>query len=263
MRTNRTPAELHAVSALCSALQEDGDTVEQMPGFTDRPDAAIRLNDHIVAVECTTFTSERLLRLHGIDMPEDKPFQIYVPLEPHMWLHEAIEAKAKKVPVYLTRCGAESAWLILHSARGLFQDLSELFNGIVATSFHIGVWSFPHPFERIYLTGEYNLPPVCIFRAENEATHRDKYAKVVIERIPIQWRYLWKVRATEAPNGQGRITLNFNQAIERRFLLQPLDRRFRADYTEITRVENALVAQQTLPSIIYAERVISVERELP
>ena len=255
MRQIRTPSEQQAIAALCAILRNNGDTVEELPEYTDRPDAAIRFSGCIVAVECRTFTPERLLRLHGMDWPEGKPFQIYIPLEPHVWIREAIEAKAAKVPEYLARCGASSAWLILHSARGVFGHLSRNFEGGLSDLFHIGVWSFPHPFERIYLTGEDNLPPVCIFRTEDEQKLREKYANMRIKCIPIERHYIGQVTATAAPNGEGQITLDFNQVIERNILLQPLDIRFRADYSEIAKVTNAFVAQRTLPSLIYAEPV--------
>lgn len=259
MRPIRTPSEQHAISALCNTLQADGNEVEEIPEYTDRPDAAIRFNGRVVAVECRTFTSERLLRLHGIKQPEGRVFQIYIPVEPHVWIRNAIEAKANKVPEYLARCNADSAWLVLHSARGIFSGLSSLFEAGVADLFHIGVWSIPHPFERIYLTGEDDLPPVCIFRAEDKATHRDKYANMRIKCIPIIRKHFAQITATEGPNGEGQITMRFDQPIEQNFLLQPLDRRFRANYTEIAKVENAFVALQTLPSIILAQPIADAE----
>ncbi len=259
MRPIRTPSEQHAISALCNTLRADGDEVEEILEVTDRPDAAIRFNGRVVAVECRTFTSERLLRLHGIDWPEGRIFQIYLPLEPHVWIRTAIEAKAEKVPEYLARCNAGTAWLILHSARGVFSHLSGLFECGLANLFHIGVWSLPHPFERIYLTGENDLPPVCIFRAEDQATYQEKYVNLRVKRIPIARHNFGQFTATEAPNGEGQITINFNQTFDRNILLQPLDHRFRADYTEIAKVENAFVAQQTLPSVIYAQPITDTE----
>lgn len=261
MRPTRTPSEQHAISAIVAKLMADGHQVTELADITDRPDAALQVDGRIVAVECRTFTSERLLRLHGIDQPEGKIFQIYLPLEPHVWVQGAIEAKAAKVREYKERCGASAVWLVLHSARGIFNHLSAIFEQGLADLFYIAVCSRPHPFERIYLTGEYDLPPVCIFQPEESPIHRKKYQKMKVKRIPIERYFFSKVIAIEAPNGQGQITMNFDQTIEQNFLLQPLDKRFRIDYTEIASVQNAFIAQKSLPHLVYAEPIESVGQE--
>ena len=227
--------------------------MHEVPEITDRPDAALEIDSRLVAIECRTFASERILRLHGLDMPDGIPFQIYLPLEPHIWVRDSIDAKAPKAAEYMLRCQAQSIWLVLHSARGSFGHMAQLFNDGLEDLFYIAVWNSPHPFERIYLTGEFDLPPVCIFRAEDRVLLAEKYQALKVTRIPIERHLFSHNRATAGPNGMGQITMNFNQPLKQNFLLQPLDQRFEFDYQDIARVQNALEALQTLPQRIYAE----------
>ena len=255
MRPARTPSEHHAITSLLALLALEGHNVREIPEFTDRPDAAFEVDDQRVAIECRTFASERVLKLHGVEMPDGKPFQIYLPLEPHVWVRDAIDAKSPKAAEYMARCQAQSIWLVLHSARRSFGHMARLFNEGLADLFHIAVWGTEHPFDRIFLTGEYDLAPICIYRTEDGPALREKYKDLTVKRIPIERHLFSHNLATEGPNGQGQITMNFNQTLERNFLLQPLDRRFRYDYTEIERVTNAFEALQTLPQLGYAQPV--------
>jgi hypothetical protein len=86
MRAERTPSEKHAIETLAHVLRAEGREVIEDPDWTDRPDALFVIDGRRVAIECRTFTSERLLKLHGLDMPDGRPHQIYIPFEPHMWI---------------------------------------------------------------------------------------------------------------------------------------------------------------------------------
>lgn len=205
-----------------------------------------------VAIECRTFTSERLLRLHGLDQPNGKLFQAYVPLEPHIWLAEAIAAKEPKVAEYKKRADAESVWLVVHSARGNFSHLTSLFDNGFSDLFHIGAWQTPHSFERIYITGEYDLPPVCIYDRAEFVAKNEHFLKKRVLLIPVKLHLFGVSMATEGPNGEGQITLNLGQSEQKQFLLQPLDKRFRVDYSPITSRPSEEVALSSDLSMLYA-----------
>lgn len=255
MREERTPTEQHAIDSLVKALESEGFNVSQIPDITDRPDAALIVGGRTVAVECRTYTSEKVLQLHGIKIERDKPYQLYFPLEPHIWVKSAIEAKAKKVEDYIKRCNADACWLVLHSERGGFAQLGDMYSGELSKLFLYGAWSIKHSFERIYLTGEDGLPPVCLYNIEDDEIFRDKYSSIQIQRLPVQRFLFANVVATEGENGEGKITFNFNQKIIQNILLQPLDKRFKVDYSGIENIENAFISLQHLPGMIYAKPV--------
>ena len=140
MRPYRTPGEEHAISSIVAALRNEGRTVEEIPGITDRPDAALLIDGILVAVECRTFTPERVLRLHGLDMPDGHFHQLYLPLEPHIWLATALSAKAQKIEEYKRRTGASNVWLIAHSVRGMFSQLASLYERGLEDLFHIAAF---------------------------------------------------------------------------------------------------------------------------
>jgi len=257
MRPLRTPSEQHAIDALKASLVAELHDVREIPEITDRPDAAFVVDGRTVAVECRTFTSERLLRLHGLNQPEGKVHQIYLPLEPHVWIREAILAKEPRIPEYAARCNASAVWLVTHSARGIFSQLTSLYAEGLSDLFHMAVTQTPHSFERIYITGEDDLPPVCIFSENDDLDQRLKYSKKNVICIPVRRHFFARVTATEGPNGQGQISIDLHQPDQVQILLQPLDRRFSVDYSQIRALPTEQVAQSGELSMLYAEPIAS------
>jgi len=225
-----------------------------VPDITDRPDAALIIDGDLVAIECRTFTSERILRLHGADMPEGQMHQLYLPLEPHIWLGQAIAAKTKKIEDYLNRTGAASVWLIAHSARGMFSHLAELYEKGLADLFRIAAYQTPHGFQRIYLTGECDLQPTCIFNRDSEEAGQDweTYSRKQVISIPAAGYLFAKVTAIEGANGEGQISGSLFRPDQTRIYLQPLDRNHWIDYSELMSIPTEEVAESSSFSVLYS-----------
>lgn len=255
MRTTRTPSEQHAVTALLQFLREGGIDVCEIPEITDRPDAAFEFQGKRVAVECRTLTPERVLRMHGVERVEGRSYEIYIPEEPNLWIQRAIEAKQPRIADYKSRSGASECWLVVHSARGGFTNLGELYNSPNMVLFHMAVWQTPHSFDRIYLTGEYDLPPVCIFDRRNELALRPVYEKKKLICIRVRQQFMTYVTATAAPNGEGQISVNLSLPLLGRFHLQPLDKRFRVDYQAIMASRSGESVLASTPTVTYAEPI--------
>lgn len=248
------------MDALKSELLKNGHSVVEREDITDRPDAALEIDGTIAACECRVFTPERLLRLHGLKMVNGELYQIFLPIEPHKWIQDAIHAKNPLIPDYRDRCKADEVWLIVHTLRGMFHDLATLTSGPLADLFHIGVWQTPHSFNRIYVVGEEVLKPICIFSDKNDNTEaRQKYAQMKILRLPVHIRFVGIITATQGPDGQGMITTPSMNQPHHTIKLQPLDRAFRVDYSRVTEVNFSNIGRGNTAPIMYAEPVSVAE----
>lgn len=243
MRAEQTPSEQHAIETLKQVLAAEGRKVLDL-NWPDRPDALLEIDGRRVAVECRTFTSERLLRLYGLDMPDGCTHQVYIPFEPHVWIAEATQSKASKVPEYLARTGAEACWLVLHAARGVFHRLVERYHYGAADFFRMGACQVPHDFERIYLTAEYAdppLPPVSLFSETDDIDDRARLQRMRVAEVPVERHWFGEAVAVEGPDGQAMVTLTLADPNQVRKFLQPLDRNLAVDYSQI----EAVPAHQT------------------
>lgn len=228
MRSQRTPHEDCAIAAVKALLDEQGHDVIEIPDITDKPDAALVVDGKTVALECRAYTPERLLRLHGLMKLPPAVHQVYVPLEPHLWIQRAVQDKAPKVEEYLERSGASVAWLVVHSA-GLF-NFASLYNEGFDWVFKLGACSIDHGFQRIYLTGDHQLAAVCLFSEHDDLEQRRALRGKRVTGVPVDLRRFGWDTATAAPNGEGQIVIDFKQAAPP-LMLQPLDRALRVDYS--------------------------------
>lgn len=116
MRKSRTYAEIFAISAMSNLLTKLGHSVKTRDDITDKPDWAFRLDNKIIAAECTYLTLEKFMQWNNQEFPVDgKAHKIIIPVEPHMWMEKIIKSKAKKIPQYKANAGASEVWLILHT----------------------------------------------------------------------------------------------------------------------------------------------------
>lgn len=253
MRDCRKHGEQYAIEEMLKALNKAGSIVTEIQGVTDRPDALFHVDGKKVAIECRTFTPERVLRLHGIKMVDGEQYQLYLPIEPYTWVRDAVEAKAKKVNEYIERSGADSCWLVLHSERGGFTNLGQMYHSDLSKLFEKGAWCSKHSFERVYLLGEDDLAPTCIYNVNNKKTDKVKYERLKIFKIPVIRYWFTKTKIKKGANGNNVVAWNFNQELKQNILLQPLDTNFKADYSEIECINNAFEAVKELPGMIIAE----------
>ena len=78
--------------------------VETKDGITDKPDWVFRLDNKVIAAECTYLTVEKFMQWNNQEFPVDgKDHEIIIPVEPHMWMEKIIKSKAKKIPKYKRR----------------------------------------------------------------------------------------------------------------------------------------------------------------
>lgn len=164
MRPVRTYSEIRALNSLKHYLTESGIDVEEVPGISDKPDAALSINGERVAVEFRIISTEQLLRLNKIRLPNNEPCQVFYPVEPHIWVESAILAKNPKIAEYKRNAGAAVAWLVLHSPYE--QDRAEVINIYQRGAellFKAACCRTPHSFDRIYLAGQDGKQAVCIF----------------------------------------------------------------------------------------------------
>lgn len=117
MRSIRKLDEVAAISAVSRVLKESGAQVVDDPAFTDKPDWVFELDGVRVAAECICINLEKLMEWNNSRrrLQQEKCYEIIFPVEPHLWIKKAIEAKVDKVAEYTLRSKSKEAWLIAHS----------------------------------------------------------------------------------------------------------------------------------------------------
>ena len=136
----------------------------------------------------------------------------------------------------------------------MFSHLAELYVKGLADLFRIAAYQIPHDFQRIYLTGEYDLQPACIFNSGSEDTEKNRalYTKRRVVRIPAA-RYIFaSITATEGANGEGQISASIFQPDQTRIYLQPLDSKHSIDYSELRSMTSEEIAKSPSRSILYS-----------
>jgi len=74
---------------------------------------------------------------------------------------------------------------------------------------------------------------ICIFDKKDALETHEKYRAKRVKCIPIQRHFFARTIATQGPNGHGQITINMRQSDQVQHFLQPLDKNFRVDYTDL------------------------------
>jgi hypothetical protein len=171
MRSQPTLDETRVISQLKFALESIFDNVEQDASITDRPDSLFIIDGCRVACELRSITPERVLALHGLKLETDEVTQLAFPIEPHIWVSNAVLAKADRVAEYQRRADANEVWLILHGTSGPMGW--ELFTWQKVDSlkvlFEIGAQRFDHPFHRIIVVSDEGNTLEIYNRATSEA----------------------------------------------------------------------------------------------
>lgn len=231
MRTERTAGELHAIDSVKKFCIANGFTVDEDVSITDRPDALLILSGRRIACECRIISPEKIMRLHGVKLREGEPYRIFLPLETHMWIRKAIEAKNPSVDAYKARANASEAWLILHAHGGFFHSLADSVGGRDFEVAKMAAHQISHLFDYILVVSS-DGEVACIYSAPESAYNREKYKNQHVNKIPVQIISMGIVTATAGPDGNGVITFDMNRA-HHLVKCQPLDKNFIVDYSNV------------------------------
>jgi hypothetical protein len=231
MRSQPTFDETRVLSQLKFALETLFDIVDQDPSITDRPDSVFVIDGCRIACELRSITPERILALHGLKIETGEVTQLAFPMEPHVWVSNAVQAKAGRVDEYKRRANAVEVWLILHGTSGrMGWDLFtwQKVNGLKVL-FEIGAQSFDHAFHKIIVVSDEGNVLEIYDRATSEA-ERLRLSKLTIQKLPVNIVFFAQVMVTESEiPGEKKVSVCLNDPKTRK-TLQPLDKRFRADY---------------------------------
>lgn len=252
MRIERTGDEQRAIEAIKKYILQRGITVEEDSDITDRPDALLILPGRRAACECRILSPEKILRMHGIKMQEGDRYRAFLPIEPHMWIRKAIEAKDPKVAEYKTRTNASEAWLILHAKAGFFQHLVDEVCGKYFDIAMMATHQIYHSFDYIFVVtsgGDVG----CIFAAPESSANQAKFRNWRVTTISVQIMGLGMVKATAGPDGQGVITVNMN-APHNVVKCQPLDKDFDVDYSNVDALDFANIGNDNPGPQLVAKR---------
>lgn len=244
MRPQRTPDEDQAISAVVAHLRASELHVNIDESITDRPDAVLVVNGERVALECRTFTPEKLIKEYKKDLVPDRNYQIFLPIEPHSWLGRAISEKNQKIDAYKLNGRASEAWLVVHSVRGPFSCLSEHFKPGLSALFFMSVFQTPHAFSRIYLSLGDEEPAICLYRADAQE-ERAMYEHKVVLSTPVLRYTVSRRKPKLMPDGTFSIVGNVFSEDEELVLLQPLDKSLRVDYEPLKSMPATEVARRT------------------
>ncbi|TXL68924.1 hypothetical protein [Zeimonas arvi] len=255
MRPTRTASEQKAIDVLRESLAQKYAFIVEEDGITDRPDALFVVDGKRVAVECRIFTPERLMKLHGFRFAPEGLYQIFMPLEPHVWVRGAVNEKSLKVNAYKKRCDAEEAWLVLHVGSAAF---SHRVNKLEPTWELIGsvcgVCRAANTFDRVYVIDEFDRKAICLYRRDRGYCVSDPGGlDYPGERLPISITFFGRVRVAQLASGGKGVSVNLNNPIERVFL-QPLDKEYVADYSSVHQLDFSNVWHGRAYPTMYAHR---------
>jgi len=256
MRPKRKPDETHAITTLRKYLVSTGHRVEQFEEVTDRPDAAFSVDGIRVACECRHFTPASILELHGKQFVEGKLYQLFIPIEPHSWVREAILAKAPSINTYRATVRADEVWLLIHppTESGLNFFIPKV-DQRYFEMFAIGAWQTAHRFDRIYVTGQDTKDVACIFDRSKEETEGNNYRAANIIKIPVRFCFIHPTRLVESPDGQVVPKMKSLHHPDEKWELQPLDQRFCVDYSQVHGFSYANIGRGAEPPVLYAELI--------
>lgn len=157
MRQQPTKAEQGAEKALAEAFKKEGHSVYLPERETkDKPDILIEIAGVRIACECTQIPPSYIYqyqhkRASGKDWQGQDLICESWPIEPHMWIADAIEKKARLVPDYLNRTSAKEPWLLIHSPPESNQSLVAYDKEWFLRALRHGALMNNHPFRQIYL----------------------------------------------------------------------------------------------------------------
>jgi hypothetical protein len=238
-RSKQKLVEQAALTAFARALEAQGIPPIYALEITDRPDAVFLINDSITAVECRYVSHPELVRLQAPnDWPTNHVYEVILPLEPHLWVKLAIEEKNPNVSIYKSRCGANCAWLLLHSSayhRILHDNKakgSEYFELL-----RLGCHLVAHDFDQIWIA-ELNDPDsmaTCIYKVGDERPDVD-VEDFIARNPPYPLNNFWISKAeirSKDDEGMAKIELNINDLVTKPVCIQPLDTRHIINYERI------------------------------
>lgn len=238
MRAFWKQSEEMAVDAFALALKSKGIQPLYDPQVTDSPDSVFLVDKQRIAVECRYITPSNVLSLLGKRiLPIDQYFEIILPLEPHLWVKDAITKKNKNVPKYLVNGQATEAWLLLHSSSlHRLPIATNDCNSEVIKLLQFGAYMQSHDFTRIWFAdiGNPDNPPAFEIYGPGYSKPNidpDDYISKHLPSYPLQRLVIGHVTLHGKENEPKRIKANLNNDIAEQIFLQPLDKRYRLDYT--------------------------------
>lgn len=243
MRPARKPVETHVLSLFAKALLARGIAPIHALGVTDSPDALFAIDGAPVAVELRYASHPELLKLlAGPDWPPDTVYEVFLPLEPHLWVRDAIRDKEKHVQKYKSRTGAKEAWLLLHSTgnQAIIRDDRPI-GSEVFELFRLGAYIEPHSFDQVWLVEvvgpHQRAVPIFGPGLSAPTVSPDQFVQA---RFPYPMDRYWFSNALVKDDGKGgqKLEINTNNLVANPVCIQPIDPRFSIDYQAILSVPN-------------------------
>lgn len=122
MRTKRKTIENFFTQKFMDFFRTEIDeNATEIPEVTDKPDLAISSQGKVIGVELSQFPSSYIIKSFHEKMPTptftnneiEGQLTIY-PFEPHIWVHEVLKKKSKKVRAYKNFTNSDEMWLVMH-----------------------------------------------------------------------------------------------------------------------------------------------------
>lgn len=243
MRPVRKPVETYVLSLFAKALAARGIPPIHAPEITDSPDALFAIDGVPVAIELRYASHPELLKLlAGPEWPPDTVYEVFLPLEPHLWVRDAIRDKNKHVQKYKSRTGAKESWLLLHSTgnQAIIRDDRPIGSEILEL-FRLGAYLETHAFDQIWLVevvGPHEgAVPIFGPGIERPTVSAEAFVQA---RMPYPMDRYWFSNAVVKDDGKGgqKLVINTNNLAAKPVCLQPIDSRFSIDYPAILSVPN-------------------------
>lgn len=240
MRPERTLMENMSIKTLLSFIRSCNQEVEIDNSITDSPDALITIEGKKISVECRNFFPAEILKLPGINAPKEGCFfEAVIPLEPHLWVRNAIREKQKKIGHYKDKTNCSEVWLLIHppyfTNLGMEKSGPE---GDIPNLLYFGAQNIEHGFDRIFyfeLTdNQESCFMTCIY-GEGTPSPSITPQEFIDKNPPYPIKHiLWgNVEVVGGEKGSpNRLRVNLNNT-EKIITSQPLDKRYKIDFSKL------------------------------
>lgn len=156
MRKTETPVERASLELLARhlAAAAGGPRLVEDRVF-DKPDGLFRTEVLTFACECTQIPPSYIYR-HFAGKDKNDPRESGAikstcwPLEPHIWIRDAIAAKSQLAQSYKSSTNADEVWLLIHTPPKSGRDFVDLDKEWIRRAISFGASARTHSFDRIY-----------------------------------------------------------------------------------------------------------------
>ncbi|MBE0547336.1 MAG: hypothetical protein IH627_06740, partial [Rubrivivax sp.] len=162
MRKEETPLERASLQLLATHLASTKDKPQLVNDrVSDKPDGLFQTESSLFACECTQIPPSYIYRhFAGKDKSQSRPEgeikSVCWPLEPHIWVRDAIIAKQKLIDSYQVRTNADEVWLLIHTPPKSGRDFVDLDKSWISDAISLAATSYAGRFDRIYYASFHN-----------------------------------------------------------------------------------------------------------